>query len=174
MRLILVRHGETQENVDGIIQGWLDTKLNDNGIRQAKRASEGLNESFTEIYSSDLARCVDTAKFFRDKYLDVPYCEDFRLRERNYGDIQGEKRELHNWEAFWAIRDAIDVPNAETVNEFTDRVAEFLDYLKKTHDDDETILLVTHAGTINRILELLGLSDGQQNIKNAEPIEVTI
>jgi len=56
----LVRHGETQENVDGIIQGQLDTKLNDTGRLQCAAVARALTStSFAFAYTSDLARAKD-------------------------------------------------------------------------------------------------------------------
>lgn len=58
MNLILIRHGETQENVDGIVQGWLESYLNDIGMQQAQTVADNFHESINAIYSSDLQRCL--------------------------------------------------------------------------------------------------------------------
>ena len=63
MKLILTRHGETVDNIKGILQGQNPGKLSENGIQQAKQLALRLkNENIDAIYSSDLARAADTAK----------------------------------------------------------------------------------------------------------------
>ena len=60
MRVYLVRHGETQENRDGIIQGQQDTSLNANGVEQAWMAGEALKDARIGVaFSSDLSRAVE-------------------------------------------------------------------------------------------------------------------
>lgn len=153
MDLYLVRHGETQENTDGIVQGWMDTKLNANGKAQALAAAESFSKPIDAIFSSDLQRSTRTANAFRKKYPDIPYFEDARLRERNFGDAQGTQSSKHGWEVFWASKDSVSIPNAETLNDFTARVNEFIKSLEKLQY--KKILIVTHGGTINRVHDIL-------------------
>jgi broad specificity phosphatase PhoE len=111
MKLILIRHGEAQESVDGIVQSWFNSELNDNGVHQAKVAADNFHDSADAIYSSDLKRCLQTAKFFKDKYPDIPFHKDKRLRERNFGDAQEAHKDLHDWEVFWTSNDKVSIPN---------------------------------------------------------------
>ena len=63
MRLILTRHGKTVENMNDIMQGWLPGELSEEGKEQAKHVAERLKDRKIDVaYSSDLKRCVDTAK----------------------------------------------------------------------------------------------------------------
>lgn len=153
MDLYIVRHGETQENVGGIIQGWLDTKLNENGKKQAQAAAKSFDEPIDSIFSSDLQRSTNTASYFRQKYSDTPYFEDKRLRERNFGDAQGTQSDKHGWEVFWASKDSVSIPNAETLDDFTERVNKFIEYLNQL--PYKKILIVTHGGTINRFHDII-------------------
>lgn len=60
--MLVVRHGETKENVDRVIQGQLDTDLNERGRDQARRTAEALkDERIDEIYSSPLKRAKDVS-----------------------------------------------------------------------------------------------------------------
>lgn len=158
MDLFLVRHGETQANADGIIQGWMDTELNATGKEQVRQAAALFDEPIDVIFSSDLTRAKQTADAFRQKYSDLPYFEDVRLRERNFGDAAGEHRNKQDWEAFWASSDSVTIPNAETLNEYDARVQSFLTSLQET--SFLRPLIVTHSGTINRLLALAG--DGHE------------
>lgn len=174
MKLILIRHGETQENVDGIVQGWSNSVLNNTGKRQAKAAADNFHEAISAIYSSDLKRCLQTAYFFKDRHPYIPFYEDKRLRERNFGDAQQTHKDLHDWEVFWASNDKVSIPNAETLDEYTNRVKNFLDHIRETHSVAENVLIVTHGGTINRIFDILEIKSSYQAIKNCESVYVDL
>lgn len=163
MELFLVRHGQTDANANGIVQGWLDTDLNELGQAQAQDAAESFDTEIDVIYASDLRRATQTAEAFRKKYPDVLYFEDERLRERNFGDASGNHRDQHDWEVFWASRDTTSIANAETLNEYNQRVQSFLDMIRKLNF--QNVLIVTHGGTINRIQDLT--SKDHQRISHA-------
>ncbi len=172
MKVYLVRHGETNENARGIVQGWLDTELNEKGIAQAVKAAEGFNTSIDAIYSSDLRRAVRTAREFRNQYPNVPYFEDERLRERNFGDAAGTHRDEHHWEQLWANEHAVSIPNAEILSDFTNRVNDFLEYLKTK--DYESVLVITHGGVLNRVQNIFDPHHAHQPHANASILEITI
>ena len=92
MRLILVCHGETEENKAGILQGWLPGKLTSLGIKQAQQLAKRLKWLRINVtYSSDLARCVDTAKEILKFHPKTELFLDKRIRERNLGEFQGRR-----------------------------------------------------------------------------------
>lgn len=153
MKLFVLRHGETDENVSGIVQGWQDTELSVKGHLQAKQAAEAFGEKIDAIYTSDLKRSAQTAKYFRHKFPEVPYYEDARLRERFYGGVQGTQKDPSEWEVFWSQCDTLAVPGAETPEAYTKRVTSFLASLKAQYKEDN-ILIVTHGGTINRLMNI--------------------
>ncbi len=172
MKLYIIRHGETDENVKGIIQGWLDTSLNKRGKNQAMELAESFNEDFDVIYSSDLLRATQTASFFREKFPNKPYYEDSRLRERNFGEVTGRLRSKVGWGKIWSSpADSVPLPGVETLNEYNERVQDFIDMLRKTKS--QSVLVVTHSGTINRIRDLVS---GEEHAKhaNASILEVDI
>ena len=152
MDLFLLRHGETDENTQGIIQGWMNTDLNEHGREQAQQAAEIFSEEIDAIYSSDLKRAVQTAGEFRKKYPTLPYFEDERLRERNFGDATGDHRDQHDLVLFRSLTDTTSIPNAETLNQYTQRVQPFVEMLKLS--GYKKVLVITHEGTINRIQAL--------------------
>ncbi|MFZ3009526.1 MAG: histidine phosphatase family protein [Candidatus Microsaccharimonas sp.] len=172
MELFLIRHGETDANVNGIVQGWLDTDLNEHGKSQAHEAALNFGEEIDAIYSSDLKRATQTADEFRKKYPNVPYIEDGRLRERNFGDATGDHRDKHDWEVFWASRDTVSIPNAETLDEYNARVQSFIDTLRETHFSK--VLIVTHGGTINRLQDLTSTNHQHIAHRNASLSRITI
>lgn len=172
MKLYIVRHGETDANAQGIVQGWLDTELNEKGISQAITSAKNFKESIEAIYSSDLKRATRTAQEFRNNYAMVPYFEDVRLRERNYGDAAGTHRDEHDWEQFWANEYTVSIPNAEILSDFTKRVNDFLEYLKTK--DYKSVLIVAHGGVLNRVQSILDPNHTHHPHGNASILEITI
>lgn len=172
MDLFLVRHGETQANADGIIQGWLDTELNEKGRQQARQSAVSFDMEIDAIFSSDLTRAKQTAAEFKKRFPDVPYFEDSRLRERNFGDAAGEPRDNHDWEAFWASSDSVSIPNAETLNDYNARVQAFITFLQGS--EFLKPLIVTHSGTINRVQDLTGDNHEPSKHKNASVVHLHI
>lgn len=153
VKLYTVRHGETDANVQGIVQGWLDTELNEKGLAQAVDVAKTFDKAIDAIYSSDLKRAIRTAEEFRNRYKATPYYQDNRIRERNFGDATGTHRDEHDWEQFWSAEDYSTIPNAEILSDFTKRVTDFLDELKSKHY--QSVLIVTHGGVLNRIQSIL-------------------
>jgi len=87
--LHLVRHGETEWNRDGRIQGWADTPLSERGHEQARELAATLGErSIGAIYSSDLRRAYETAEPLAQR-LGLHVRTTPALRERNFGDNEG-------------------------------------------------------------------------------------
>ena len=84
-----IRHGETDFNLKGIIQGQLDIPLNETGIKQAYETKDKLtNLKIDIIFCSPLIRAKQTAEIINEK-LNVPIVYDNRLKEFNAGDKQG-------------------------------------------------------------------------------------
>ena len=85
MKLYIIRHGETEWNVQKRLQGVSDTNLNEKGIEMAKQTAEALKEiPFACCFTSPLKRAKDTAMYIlRDRQ--VPVYEDARIREISFG-----------------------------------------------------------------------------------------
>jgi len=95
MQLFLVRHGETIENKESIIQGHMPGKLSLKGIKQTEQIAERLKiENFDYIYSSDLARAADTAKTIAKFHPNSNMIFTKNLREQNLGELQGKQRNI--------------------------------------------------------------------------------
>lgn len=172
MKLYILRHGETDANAQGIVQGWLDTELNAKGVAQATLAAHDFDKPIDAIYSSDLKRAVRTAEEFRNRYKTTPYFQDARIRERNFGDAAGTHRDDHNWEQFWSVEDRSTIANAEIINDFTKRVADFLEELKAK--PYTSVLIVTHGGVLNRIQTIINPTHEHHAHPNASILEVDI
>ena len=92
--LVLVRHGESQWNLENRFTGWVDVPLSEKGIAEAKSAGERLkkeNIRFDRAYTSDLQRAQNTLKLILEVLgqTGLPVEKDQALNERHYGDLQG-------------------------------------------------------------------------------------
>lgn len=154
MKLYIVRHGETEENSRGIIQGNLNSKLNRQGLKQAKLLAKRLgNVNFDYIYSSDLERAKQTAlEIFKYQNCPIKYVRP--LRERGFGKFCGEK--VRDMEKFLKGKGVDDVyykkiAGIEPLVSMQARVIEFLDKIYKKHKN-QTILISTHGGVKRNVL----------------------
>ncbi|MBS9338684.1 2,3-diphosphoglycerate-dependent phosphoglycerate mutase [Fructobacillus sp. M2-14] len=96
-KLVLIRHGQSEWNALNLFNGWVDTKLSDQGIEQAKKAGELLKEEgivFDKAYTSVLTRAITTLHYALEEagQLYVPEEKSWRLNERHYGALQGQNK----------------------------------------------------------------------------------
>lgn len=152
MKLIVVRHGETEENVAGIVQGHLPGKLTETGKRQAAKLAGVLKHyKFDYIYSSDLQRCRDTAEFIQATQPTTPVNFTPALREIGCGIYQGKPSHQVDWDALDGNFYTRKPEGGESSLELSRRVIDFINSLYKKHPS-ANILLITHGGPM-RVLE---------------------
>lgn len=139
--LLLVRHGETDWNADGRLQGHTDRPLNDYGRRQAQQLGEELDgEELEAIYSSDLARARETAEIVGER-LGLPTVLDPDLREKDWG----------TWEGLTAVeRDRVEFVG-ESTESHQERMLRALRRISERHPGDGHVLVVTHGGSMRRV-----------------------
>ncbi len=149
-QLCLIRHGETDWNLEGRYQGQSDISLNDNGRVQAHRLAEKLaGESFDAIYTSDLLRARDTALIIA-KELALPVFIDARLREIHQGEWEGQNvdtiksRYADIWEKRKQDPANVRPPGGETVSEVAKRVQSALNDIASGSPSDP-VLVVSHG-----------------------------
>lgn len=162
-RLIFVRHGQTIWNDLGKYQGHTDIPLNTVGISQAQKTAQRLaREDIHAIYSSDLMRAQQTAEIIGARHnLAINYFPD--LREINFGQWEGKiyqeiVKEYPQLLKQW-IEDPekLKIPEGETFGELRERAFKAINSILENHDQ-ETVLIVTHGGTIVTILcKVLGM-----------------
>jgi phosphoserine phosphatase len=164
----LVRHGETQQNLERIIQGHLDTVLNETGISQGKKAAEILkNINFDNVFSSDLKRAYQTAKLITEK-RNLEIQKNKLLREMSFADYEGVKIDKFHEELGDLIkyRDSLPfekrlvhkVKDIETDEEVVNR---FLDFFSEKEEEtkEKNNLIVTHGAAIRTLLIYFGWAD---------------
>ena len=147
MNLYIVRHGQTDWNIEGRIQGSTNIELNSTGINQAKKASELLkNTRLDSIYSSPLKRTLDTAKII-NQYHNLNIIEDSRIIERNFGDFEGTKNVLTDISDYLDYAKNLSTNNVESIKNLFNRIEDFLlDIYNVYGHTNKNILIVTHAG----------------------------
>jgi uncharacterized phosphatase len=162
--ICLVRHGETDWNKSGILQGWTDIPLNETGIRQAEECAEYLKDSHWDlIITSTLKRAKQTAEIINNR-LDTPIIEMKEFRERYFGDAEG----MNPLEREFAFPDRC-YPNQEDQKVFKTRVMEGIHFIQRNYTNQK-ILLVAHGAVINAILAKLSddaIGSGKTNLLNA-------
>lgn len=158
-RLLAVRHGETDWNVAGRLQGQLDLPLNAAGRTQAAQAAAALaGEPVSAVYASDLARAWDTAAPIAAAHR-LPIEPEPGLRERHFGHWQGATRaEIAGRSAQDAAHLKARTPDftpdgGESLRTFAERVQITVDRLATRHAG-QTVLLVTHGGVLDVLYRL--------------------
>ena len=157
-KLILVRHGETDWNAEGRIQGMLDVPLNALGVQQAELAAAELARMFdvAELVSSDLVRTRETTKPINEATGFEPRF-DARIRERHFGVWQGKTYEE------WRVQDAVGMARynagdpdygpdgGETASQFLKRCVDAVTDLV-LGSEEKTLILVTHGGVVSSMV----------------------
>lgn len=164
MDLILIRHGETDWNLQERMQGQTDTPLNARGTAQAHRAAARLaaEHQIEVLYTSPLVRARVTAEIIADKFNLDPI-GDVRLTERGVGQLEGlTLPEIGTafpdvYKAWRDDKERVLLPGAEDTDEFQRRVLSFLEMARDRHAG-QCVAAVTHGGTLSMLFgTLLGL-----------------
>lgn len=135
-------HGTTTDNEQDLATGWLPGKLSQLGIKQAKELGKIVaDKHFDVVFCSDLKRAIDSAKFgFEGKYKII---EDKRLRECNYGNLNGKPADQFKSKMINFIDKPF--PNGEGYKDVEKRISDFLKFLKKNYEG-EHVAIVAHQG----------------------------
>ena len=146
--LLLVRHGETDWNAAGRLQGHTDRQLSDYGREQARGLAEELaGEEFDAIYASDLARARETAEIVGAQ-LHLPVVLDAALREKDWG----------TWEGLTSTERLEVELVGESTEEHRRRMLAALSRIAAKHPHGR-VLVVTHGGSMRRVqTEALGFA----------------
>lgn len=164
MEICLVRHGETNWNKIGKLQGHTDIELNKNGIIQANACADYLYNTPCElIITSPLKRAKQTAKIIAER-KSLPLREMPEFIERNYGEAEGMTVE----ERLLKFPD-LQYPNQESKEDVRERVMNGLQQIQKEHKVSN-IILVAHGAVINSILAILSnneIGSGKTKLANA-------
>ena len=163
MRIYIIRHGETQSNEKGLLQGWSDDPLNQFGIELAELTGQALKGTQFDIaFSSSLTRAKETANIvLAQSGNNCSVLIDDRVKEINMGDFEGKRFKPGESEVdpalvkafFEAPIQASAFPNGESVTDVMNRTQDFLKSLAS--EDYETVLVSTHGCALRCMLNFL-------------------
>ena len=143
-----MRHGQTNWNINKILQGQTNIDLNETGINQAKAKIEEIkNLDINLIFCSPLNRAAQTAKIVSNGKIPIIY--NASLTERCFGDFEGKKSSEYSNE-YYNYNANLKTNNVEPIQDLCNRVYSFLDEIPRTYKDKK-ILLVTHGATARAI-----------------------
>ncbi len=159
MQLYLVRHGETESNKQKRYQGWMESPLSEQGLKQAEKVGLFLGgKSIDGVFCSDLQRAIHTARVIGSFCGLEPKVTPL-LREIHFGRWEGLTYE--EIEAQWGeeIRRWFDdpftrsAPEGETIEEVSERMLTFLEKLEESCPDCREAVVVSHGGSIRALLQ---------------------
>jgi 2,3-bisphosphoglycerate-dependent phosphoglycerate mutase len=183
-RLVLLRHGESQWNLENRFTGWVDVPLSPRGIQEAKDAGEKLRSfTFDRAFTSVLIRAIETLRLVLETIgqTGIPIEKDKAMNERMYGELQGLNKDetakkygdaqVKIWRRSYDVRP----PGGESLKDTAERVLPYYErtikpYLLK----GEAILVAAHGNSLRAlIMELDKLSREQVlelNIPTGAPL----
>lgn len=180
--LYLIRHGQTDWNLEGRYQGQADVPLNATGRAQAEALATQLQgRTFMALYTSDLQRARETADILA-RVVALPVQGEPRLREINQGEWEGQLVTAikTRYTELWAQRTTdpanLRPPGGETVAEVAARMYAALDDIAYAHPN-ESVLIVSHGLALATVLcrvQNFPLAQAYQHIpENATPVDVS-
>lgn len=174
VHVLLLRHGQTDANAGGILQGHQPTSLNALGRLQAGRLAarmRTITPAVEVLVSSDLPRALETAHPIAAE-VGLEILVDATWRERGFGSLEGQT--LGDLEIWRTATGTIDPPGGESSAVFRQRVHDALTRLAARHADRTCVAVVTHGGVIRAVLHLLGSGrlpvDERQEPPSVDPI----
>lgn len=157
VKIVFIRHGETEWNADGRYQGQSDVALSDTGRAQAALLAEHFPVGKIDaIYSSDLVRAFDTARAVAGRF-GLPVHRESAFREISFGDWEGltYAQIVAKWpEAmnhFLQRPDLLDIPHGESFAEVQRRAVKRLNELIQEHDG-KTVAVTAHGAVLRTLL----------------------
>jgi 2,3-bisphosphoglycerate-dependent phosphoglycerate mutase len=183
-RLVLLRHGESQWNLENRFTGWVDVPLSPRGIQEAKNAGDKLRGfTFNRAFTSVLSRANETLRLALEAIgqSSIPIEKDKALNERMYGELQGlnkaETAKKYGDEQVKIWRRSYDVrpPGGESLKDTAERVLPYYNDRIKPHLlKGENILIAAHGNSLRAlVMELERLSKEQVlelNIPTGAPL----
>lgn len=172
--IYVIRHGQTNYNLEKKVMGRIDEPLNEIGIDQANFTKEKLKDiNIDFIVSSPLLRTKQTTDIINSK-RNVPVVYDSRIIERDFGEFENLHYDEYDNETLWDYYKNQKYDKAESMKNFFDRVYNFLEDIKSKFPD-KNILLVTHGGVsvaincyFNKYIPEGSLSNTNLFLKNCE------
>src|SRR5579884_1827016 len=173
--LVLLRHGESQWNLENRFTGWVDVPLSPKGEQEAKDAGKLLKEfRIDKVYTSVLQRAIETARLALEAagQTDLPVERDQALNERHYGDLQGlnkaETAEKFGDEQVKLWRRSYDIrpPGGESLKDTAARTLPYFEaHIVPDIREGQNVLVVAHGNSLRSIVMSLDKMTEQEVIE---------
>ena len=179
-RLVLLRHGQSQWNLENRFTGWKDVSLTDNGTKEAILAGKVMKKNNIDIdiiFSSILERAYKTAELaissmnlphLWDKNKNLILSKNESLNERNYGDLVGLNKEetakkygeeqVHEWRRSFSI----SPPGGESLQDVLIRVKPYFEKSIIPLLHDKNVLIAAHGNSLRALMIHLGLYKSEE------------
>ncbi len=159
MKIYILRHGETALNAKGVMQGWLDEPLNENGRRLAQLSGQAMKGiRFDRCISSPFIRAKETADLvLRESENAVEIEFDDRIRELHFGELEGKSLSGMGKEGYLFYTDPFrfaGFPKGESIRDLCGRTQAFLKELL-AEDDGKVCLISTHGCAMRAMVNYL-------------------
>jgi broad specificity phosphatase PhoE len=158
LEIFLVRHGESEHNLERRVQGWSGTGLTERGRADARTAAAALRtRGVAAVYGSDLARAAETAVIIGEALGVTPILSE-AFREIRMGPWEGrrvDEVEANDGEALWKWRwDGRNPPHpdVEPIDAFARRLLDGLERICGAHGESDRVAVVTHGGSISALM----------------------
>lgn len=139
IKILYFVHGTTTDNAEKLCSGWKEAMLNDLGREQALnlgKVSRERGDKFDAMFTSDLKRAIESSNI---AFPDINKITDKRLRECNYGDLDGQHKSLVVYEEHITL----PFPNGESLIDVENRMRDFVSFLKENYSG-KTVGIVAH------------------------------
>jgi 2,3-bisphosphoglycerate-dependent phosphoglycerate mutase len=181
--LVLIRHGQSQWNLENRFTGWIDIPLSPQGEKEAGEAGEKIKGiKFDKGFTSVLERATKTYDIIaKVAGINIPLEKDKALNERMYGDLQGlnkdECRKKFSDEQVHVWRRSYDIPppNGESLKDTADRVLPY--YHAKIEPElkaGKNVLVVAHGNSLRALIMYLEKLSGDEIVKVEIPTGIPI
>lgn len=161
-KLVLLRHGESQWNLENRFTGWVDVPLSPKGEQEARAAGGKLaGITFDRAYTSVLKRAIDTLSIVLDviKQPDIPVEKDQALNERKYGELQGlnkaetAKKFGDQQVKIWRRSYDVAPPGGESLKDTADRVLPYYEqHIRPQVLAGKNILVAAHGNSLRALV----------------------
>jgi 2,3-bisphosphoglycerate-dependent phosphoglycerate mutase len=161
-KLVLVRHGQSQWNLENRFTGWVDVELSGKGIQEAHQAGRSLKGiTFSQAFTSNLKRAQDTLQIILEEIgqTKIPVTRNEALNERHYGDLQGLNKaetakkfgeeQVHIWRRSYDIAP----PKGESLKDTAARTLPYFNSkIVPLVKNGENIIIAAHGNSLRSIV----------------------
>jgi 2,3-bisphosphoglycerate-dependent phosphoglycerate mutase len=183
--LILLRHGQSQWNLENRFTGWVDVDLSPKGEEEARHAGEllkKLNVPVDYLFTSVLKRAIRTAEIAcQIANIQVPMEKDQALNERHYGDLQGLNKaetaskfgeeQVHIWRRSYDVAP----PNGESLKDTAERVWPYYDArIEPLLREGKNVLVVAHGNSLRALVMKLDTLTPEEIVKVEIPTGIPL